>query len=123
MTVSTDHSEASEQEVETDDSIVEPEPLGSKDATSADETGQFFRWLNKQQWVALVAFLIGVGVLFFDTEIGFKILAGSMIAAGLFPVVTGYYRSPFGVLRGWQARVRGLFSVGIGVMVLALVVY
>lgn len=85
-----------------------------------DETRleRFLNWLNGQQWISVVVLVAGIVLIFVEgRRPGFMMIGTAVALAGMFPVATGYYRSPVGVLLGWKARLRGLVSVGIGVTI------
>ena len=77
-------------------------------------------WLHRQQWVAVVLFILGVILVFVLGRVGWYVVGGSLALAGLFPILAGVYRSAFGTLYGWKARMRGLFSVLLGLIVIGL---
>jgi len=105
------------------ESEVDVEPEEADDEDADDEWTRFeafSRWLNRQQWTALVVLAVGVLLLFYDRTASWIIMGAAVALAGLFPVVTGIYHGPFGAMRGWKARARGLVSVALGAFVIAL---
>jgi len=110
-----------------DDSLPGVEPTSSAEDPAAqvedDEAYElieesqfeiFARWLNRQQWTALVVFVVGLVLLVIDLPLGLMVVGGALALAGMFPLVTGYYRSPFVTLEGFAARLRGVLSVMLG---------
>lgn len=77
-------------------------------------------WLEGQQWLPVVLFVVGGIAVIFDASIGISIMGSAVILAGVVPLVTGRYRGPLGTLRGLAARLRGLVSVIIGIVILWL---
>ncbi len=73
--------------------------------------------MNRHQWVPVVVLVLGFSLFFADAAWAWRTIGGAVIMAGLYPVITGVYRSPFGILLGWKARVRGLVSVAIGAVI------
>lgn len=73
-----------------------------------------------QMWLGWGLLLGGVAAwLLLDwVSVGLAMMGGALIVSGLVPILTGYYRSGFGVLRGWKARARGFLSLGIGAVIL-----
>lgn len=106
------------------ESEVEVEPAEPEDEEEYDDelTGfeSFSIWLNRQQWTALVVLGAGVLLLFYDRTASWITMGSAVVLAGLFPVVTGLYHGPFGIMRGWKARLRGLVSVTLGAFIIAL---
>ena len=80
----------------------------------------FCAFINRQHWLALVLFLAGlISFFFFNKIIALYLVAAALIIAGSIPVITGTYRSPaLGFLYGTKARIRGLFSLTLGIIVL-----
>ncbi len=82
--------------------------------TLLDEVGYH---INRHQWVPIIIFVMGFSLFFVDAAWAWRTIGGALVLAGLYPIITGVYRSPFGLLLGWKARVRGLVSVAIGVVI------
>ena len=79
----------------------------------------FYRFIERHQNVLFVPLFVGL-ILWplVSARVGLTLAGGAVCAAGMIPVITGRYRSPVMTMRGTPARLRGLFSVGIGALII-----
>ena len=79
----------------------------------------FYRFIERHQvWLFVPLF---VGLILWPIvgpHIGLTVTGGAIIAAGLVPVITGRYRTRVMRFKGMPARLRGLFSVGLGTVII-----
>ena len=77
------------------------------------------RWIERNQGLLIVPLVVGALLIpIVNAEVGFTVLGGTMVAAGMIPVVSGRYRSRVMNLRGFPARLRGVGSVLIGALII-----
>ncbi len=87
---------------------------------AARPTASSLQFLNRHQWPPFVLLALALLSFFVYPALVWPLIASAAILAGMYPLLTAFYRGPFGILTGWKARARGLVSIAIGVAVLTL---
>ena len=79
----------------------------------------FYRWMERKQVWLFIPLVVGL-ILWpiFGPRVGLTVSGSAVIGAGLIPLISGRYRSRAMRLNGMPARMRGLFSISLGVVVI-----